>query len=71
MTVQARMKCTQSTDYGTHRDVHLAPVTTGPGNETYSKFTPCGKLELTITNPDAFNQFVPGKVYDVLLSPVE
>ena len=34
---------------------------TGPGNEAWSQWTPSGKLELTITNPDAAGFFAPGK----------
>jgi hypothetical protein len=44
--------------------VVLQPVA-GPGNETWSKWTPSGKLEMTITNPEAVAQFEVGKDYFV------
>lgn len=48
--------------------VVLEPVT-GPGNEAWSQYTPSGKLEMTITNPDAAGFFTPGKT--VLLNFTE
>jgi hypothetical protein len=42
--------------------IHLEAVTSGPGNESWSQYTPSGKLEMTVTNPDAAGFFVPGKV---------
>jgi len=33
----------------------------GADNRTWSKWTPSGSLTMTITNPDASSQFVPGK----------
>lgn len=35
------------------RVVTLNAVTTGKGNEAWSKYTPNGKIEMTITNPEA------------------
>ena len=71
MTVQARMLCHYITDYGVeNKHVCLKPVIGGSGNESYSKWTPNGNLELTITNPEAAVQFVPGRVYDVVISEV-
>lgn len=47
------------------------PVTDGPGNESFSKWTPSGALNLTITNPDAQGFFVAGMEYDVVITPRE
>lgn len=35
----------------------------GEGNESWSKWTPNGLLQMSITNPEAFNQIEPGKAY--------
>jgi hypothetical protein len=40
-------------------------------NFKWSQATPSGYLELTITNPDAFNQFEMNKEYLVTFEPVE
>jgi hypothetical protein len=55
-------------------EVTLMPVYGGEddkANREWSKWTPSGELRLTITNPDAYNQFVIGKTYWVDFSPVE
>ena len=74
MAVQARMKVDFVTDFGTHRQVKMSAVTTGDKtspNYSFSKYTPQADLSMTITNPDAFNQFEVGKTYDLVFSPVE
>lgn len=37
----------------------------GPQNQTWSKYTPSGGIELQITNPEAFEQFKLGQAYFV------
>jgi hypothetical protein len=37
----------------------------GPQNQTWSKYTPTGSIELQITNPAAFEQFKLGQAYFV------
>lgn len=32
-------------------------------NKTWSKYTPCGSLQMVITNPEVFGKFVPGNEY--------
>jgi hypothetical protein len=77
MAVQARMKCVSVTDVEGASDptkqIVLEPVDAddGTGNESYSKWTPWGRLELGVTNPAAFDQFKPGSVYDIHISPTE
>jgi hypothetical protein len=64
--VQAKCKCISVTDYGAERDVTLRPVyDSNPGSPNYqwSKYTPDGEIRLKITNPGAFEQFVPGGTY--------
>jgi len=42
--------------------VHLRAAY-GPGNEEWASASPSGKLELTIANPAALEQFVPGREF--------
>ena len=44
--------------------VVLAAVT-GEANKTWAKYTPSGKIELSIDNPDAYAYFEIGKTYFV------
>lgn len=44
--------------------VVLNPVT-DDANKTWAKYTPGGKIELTIDNPDAYDYFELGKTYFV------
>ncbi len=51
---------------------HFAPVV-GDGsteNESFSKFTPSGSLEMTITNPSLFGKINPGDVFYLDFIPV-
>lgn len=40
------------------------------GNQDWSKYTPSGKLEMTITNPGAVEQFDVGAVYEMTFEKV-
>ena len=68
-----------STDYRDGKPVTVDVVTAivtlvpvyGIGNEGWSKWTPSGKLELTINNPDTVGRLKLGAVYYVDLSEVE
>jgi hypothetical protein len=55
--------------------VSLSPVfgTYGDGddNKTWSKYTPSGKMELGITNPDAIAAFELGKAYLITFEPAQ
>lgn len=44
--------------------VVLTPVS-GDENKTWAKYTPGGKIELTIDNPQAYDYFELGKTYFV------
>lgn len=66
-SIRAKFKCQQvaRVDAGVGQvseQVSLHPVY-GPANEPWSKFTPSGRLDMTITNPDAQGAFTPGKSY--------
>lgn len=73
MTVTARFFVNEIIDHPTYnaKTVHMCPVTSGPGNESYSKATPSGSFEMYITNPGAFDQFAKGDVFDITLEKNE
>lgn len=76
MSVRAKFKVTELinrvSNYGTGKQdsatVKLMPVM-GDENRTWSKWTPGGSIEMTITNPDAFKQFDVGQTYFVDFTP--
>ena len=48
------------------RTIYLSPVMEGSKeNEIFGNASPCGKIEISILNPDAFNQFEWNKEYYV------
>ena len=53
----------------------LAPVFgsfgNGEVNKDWSKYTPNGKLEMTVTNPAAIEQFEIGKAYFLTFDPAD
>lgn len=55
--------------------IKLAPVFgsygDGKDNESWSKYTPSGTIEMNVTNPTAIERFEPGKAYYVTFDPVE
>ena len=74
--VRAKMRCTRTSSdfYGTppkeQKTVHLQPIYDPAGiNKAWCDATPSGQLELMITNPDAYKQFVGGALYYVDISP--
>ena len=73
-TVTAKFSVTHVNDYGTYRQVFLSPVYSSDKNSpnySWSQYTPSGKLEMTITNPAAYEQFVPGKAFLMTFETVE
>jgi hypothetical protein len=77
--VRAKMRCVEKVQrtqaYGVAKPVETEGVilqaVTGPGNEEWSQWTPAGKVEMSITNPNAINQFEVGKDYFVDFSPAD
>ena len=64
--VTAKFKVQNVNDYGGYRQVFLHPVYSSDKaspNYTWSQATPNGKLEMTITNPGAYEQFAVGKTF--------
>lgn len=43
----------------------------GKDNESWSKYTPSGKIEMSITNPKAIDAFEPGKAYFIDFTPAD
>ncbi len=78
MNVQARFKVTEIKHVGTgSKEIRLAVVTMnavygdGKGNESWSKATPSGKIEMNITNPAAIEALVVDQVYQITFAPVD
>ncbi len=79
MSVQAKLRVEEKNqrakwdgkpgEEGDHT-VKLRPVG-GPGNEEWSKATPAGSVELTITNPAALSFFVLGGEYVATFTRVD
>lgn len=47
----------------TQVNITLQAIYDEGANSQWSKWTPTGEVQMTITNPDAYNQFVLGKAY--------
>jgi quercetin dioxygenase-like cupin family protein len=62
MAVAAKFKVDSITLHEGMRGIRMSAVHGAP-NESWSKWTPSGQLEFTITNPEAFTQFEVGKAY--------
>lgn len=80
MTVRCKFRCVErkeiASSYGpkaegqkTQEAIVLQAVT-GPGNESWSKWTPSGRLEVQITNPTALDVFKVGEEYYLDVYPV-
>lgn len=72
MSVRAKMKCVEITETDYCRRVKLGAVYGSPDrpdNASWSKATPSGSIELSITNPDAYEQFKVGAEFFVDFTP--
>lgn len=72
MTVRAKFSCIsiQKSPDNSAAVVNLGAVTTGSAeNESWSKYTPSGQLQMVISNPAAFEQFEQGKEYYIEIQP--
>lgn len=73
LTVQAKLRCVAVEHPGgaDYRRAILEPVTADcPENKCWSQWTPWGRIELGITNPSAYEAFVPGAEYLVSFEAV-
>lgn len=79
MNVRAKFRCQSVTHLTTASPGDVAAHITffpvyedGSGkNASWSKYTPNGKLEMTVTNPDAIAAFELGKSYYLDFTPAE
>lgn len=72
MRIKAKFRCSSVTKYEEQENVILAPVTDdNEDNKKWSKWTPSGQLELTITNEACWGAFEPGKEYLLDIAPAE
>jgi hypothetical protein len=76
MNVRAKFFCSRKSENQAYPNtakyavVELSPAT-GQGNESWSKYTPSGNIEMTINNPVALAAFVIGQSYFVDFTPAE
>lgn len=74
MTIRTRLKLVVNTvtrsvnaDGGSaSEEITLSPVYSdkeGSANKEWSKWTPCGQLKFTVTNPAVHGRFLPGQFY--------
>lgn len=71
MSVQARMICSNINDFGGHREVFFNAVYSADKaspNYSFSEATPQASLRMVITNRAAFEQFKPGRSYDLVFT---
>ena len=57
--------------FASNINVELLPVISGEENKSFSKYTPSGKITLTVTNEAVYDFFKPGKDYYVDFTKVE
>lgn len=76
MTVRAKFQCQSINHIMTHSPGEQTAILTfapvygdGSDNKSWSKWTPQGKLEMTVTNPDAVAQFEVGASYYLDFTP--
>jgi hypothetical protein len=67
-TVRAKFKCDRAEKYFSGDDECVtvyfnAVIDDSPENASWSKWTPSGQLQMTISNPALLEHFVPGKEY--------
>lgn len=69
--MQAKLKVQYVLSSGNSEVLIMAPVTTGSEeNKSFAKWTPWGKLELGISNPNLLGTFNPGDEYLVNFTKV-
>lgn len=62
--VKAKVRCISVKTTENYSTVELTPVYgTGEENKSWSKWTPSGKIELNITNPDAVSYLKVGSEF--------
>lgn len=71
MSVRAKFKVTSVTESeGGLKTAKMQAVSSGsPENEAFFKWTPSASIDLSTMNPEAAEQFVPGKQFYVDFTP--
>lgn len=68
--VRCKFSCEKVERYASQENITLNAVTDGNAEDnSYSKYTPSGKLELSVTNEAVFGFFQPGKKYYLDVTP--
>lgn len=68
--IRAKFRCYSVTDLGDSEQVVLTAVNGTEGdNAQWSKWTPMGRLEMTINNPGARGKFKVGEYYFLDFTP--
>jgi hypothetical protein len=71
MATRAKFVCNSVEDFGTSKRVKLSAVYQFPGDgpptedDRFTKATPWGEITMTVDNPEASCQFIPGGRYYV------
>ncbi|MGM0882617.1 MAG: hypothetical protein ACQEXQ_16440 [Bacillota bacterium] len=78
MSVRAKFYCAEKREHANHvntekmETVVLQPIMNGSEeNKRFYKYSPSGKIELCIMNPEAAKQFEVGKSYYVDFTPAD
>lgn len=74
MAVRAKFQCNSINKSADNSSavVNMMAVTTGSAeNESWSKYTPSGQLQMVISNPAAVEYFEQGKEYYIDIQPAE
>lgn len=72
MTVRAKFKVVEVTQYEQGSKIKLYPVTGGsPENEQFFKWTPTGEISMGTINPEAAKEFVIGGEVYVDFTPIK
>lgn len=69
LRVRAKFRVVSVEDTGETKHVKLIAAT-GPGNESWSRWTPAGTIQMSITNPAASSQFKPGDDFELEFTKV-
>lgn len=70
--MRAKFQCQSVTKSVGQESIKMTPVLSdSEANKSFSKYTPCGAVDLTITNPDAFGFYEPGRAYFVDFTPAD
>lgn len=67
--VKCKFKVTSTRRFDDQEEVSMQAVTTGPGNEEWSKWTPSGSFNFVVTNPAVIGKYVTGQEVFITIGP--